>query len=342
MPELLLDPEESRLTPKPIKYQDLWDFLELQKATMWLDAHYRDAIEKDREQFSSLDPKIQKLVKDVLAFFAASDGIVNMNLGKRFIDEVQITEAQMFYRLQAFMEDIHATVYSDLIIACVADEKERNATFKALNNIPAIKAKGDWAKKWIVSDKPFAYRLVAFACVEGIYFCGSFCIIFWIMTQNILPGLTSSNEGISRDESLHTAFASWLYVHYIRNKLSQEEIYEIVTEAVKIEHQFINHILPEKLLGLNSEMMKQYIEFVADGLLKDLGYEPYYKVEQPFSFMKKQNISDTRGNFFEVFISTYNQFGVGVNMSKFNMNEICNRYRVCDTEAYKSYKESHE
>ena len=199
--ELLLDPKEARLTPLPIKYNDLYGFYEQQVATQWTVAHYVDAIDKDREQFGRLDPKEQNLVKAVLAFFAASDGIVNVNLGERFIQEVQVPEALLFYRLQAAMEDVHAIIYSKLIEAYIADEEERIATFNALDNIPAIKAKGDWAKKWIESDKSFAHRLLAFAMVEGIYFCGAFCVIFWFMNKNVLPGLTSSNEGISRDET---------------------------------------------------------------------------------------------------------------------------------------------
>ncbi len=337
--ELLLDPKEARLTPLPIKYNDLYAFYELQVATQWTVAHYLDAIEKDREQFSSLDPKIQKVIKGVLSFFAASDGIVNVNLGERFIQEIQVPEALLFLRLQAAMEDVHAILYSKLIEAYVFDEEERRDTFDALDRIPAIKAKGDWARKWIESDKSFAHRLLGFACVEGIYFCGSFCVIFWIMTQNILPGLTTSNEGISRDESLHTAFAVWEYVHYVRNKLSQAEVYEMITGAVDIEIDFINYLLPENLLGMNARLMTQYIQFVADGLLKDLNYEPYYNVEQPFEFMKKQNVSDTRSNFFEVVATTYNQYGVGVDMSKFNMDKVCNTFQIANSEAYRRHRQ---
>jgi ribonucleoside-diphosphate reductase beta chain len=333
--EILLDPKESRLTPLPIKYHDIYAFYELQVSTQWTVAHYMDAIQKDKEQFSSLDPKIQKLVKGILAFFAASDGIVNMNLGERFINEVQITEAQLFYRLQAAMEDVHAITYSKLIEACIADEKERIECFNALNRIPAIAKKGDWAKKWIDSDKSFAHRLLAFSMVEGIYFCGSFCVIFWIMGQNILPGLTTSNEGISRDESLHTAFAVWLYNNYIRNRLSQEEVYEMIQEAVSIEAEFIDYLLPENLLGMNAKLMKQYIEYVADSLLVDLKYEPLYHVTQPFDFMVKQNTSDTRGNFFEVVITTYNQFGVGVDMDNFNMDDIFKKNSYVEESEYK-------
>lgn len=333
--ELLLDPKEERLVPLPVKYSDINAFYELLEATSWSEGHFLDSIEQDREQFNSLDPKVQKLVKGVLAFFAASDGIVNANLGTRFISEVKVTEAQMFYIAQARMEVIHARTYARLIEACIADEEERQNTYDALKLIPAIKAKGEWAKKWIDSDKSFAHRLLAFACVEGIYFCGSFCVVFWIMTKNILPGLTTSNEWIARDESLHTAFAVWLYVHYIRNKLTEEEVYELITEAVDIEEGFIKYLLPEDLLGMNGVLMKQYIQFVADGLLKDLGYKPYYNVKQPFEFMKKQNVSDTRSNFFEVVVTTYNQYGMGVDMSKFNMDKICNKFSLKDTEAYK-------
>lgn len=334
--EILLDPKESRLTPLPVKYNDLYGFYEIQSATQWTVAHYMDAIQKDKEQFDNLDPKIQKLVKSVLAFFAASDGLVNMNLGERFINEVKITEAQLFYRLQAAMEDVHAITYSKLIEACISDEKERMETFNALDRIPAISKKGNWAKKWIESDKPFAYRLLAFSMVEGIYFCGSFCVIFWIMGQNILPGLTTSNEGISRDESLHTAFAVWLYNNYIRNRLPEEEVYEMIREAVEIEAEFIEYILPERLLGMNAELMKQYIQYVADSLLVDLKYEPIFHVSQPFDFMVKQNTSDTRGNFFEVVITTYNQYGMGVDMSKFNMDDIFEKGNFIKNSEYRS------
>jgi len=333
--ELLLDPNEARLVIRPIKYNDLWGFYQQQKATIWNVEHFMDSINKDREQFESLDPKEQKLVKSILSFFAASDGIVNMNLRERFVAEIQVPEALFFYNLQAAMEDVHADTYSLLIEACIADEEEKLATFNALDTIPAIKAKGDWARKWIASDKSFAHRLIAFAIVEGIYFCGAFCVVFWFMNKNVLPGLTSSNEWIARDESLHTAFAVWEYVHYIRNKLTQEEVYQMVTEAVDIEIDFIRYSLPEGLLGMNGELMTEYIKFVADGLLLDLGYDIYYHAKQPFGFMEKQNLSDVRGNFFEVIITTYNQYGVGVDMSSFDLNKVCQRFQVRKSEAFR-------
>ena len=337
--ELLLDPKEARLVIRPIKYNDLWGFYQQQVATQWTVGHFMDAINKDREQFEKLDPKEQKLVKTVLAFFAASDGIVNMNLRERFVSEVQIPEALFFYDLQAAMENVHADTYSLLIEACISDDEERLATFNALENVPAIKAKGDWTKKWIYSDKSFAHRLVAFAVVEGIYFCGAFCVVFWFMNKNVLPGLTSSNEWIARDESLHTAFAVWEYLHYIRNKLTQEEVYQIVTEAVDIEIEFIKYALPEGLLGMNADLMTEYIKFVADGLLLDLGYEIYYHAKQPFGFMEKQNLSDVRGNFFEVIITTYNQYGVGVDMSSFDLDSVCKKFSVQKSEAFRVYRD---
>lgn len=337
--EILLDPNETRLVIRPIKYNDLWEFYQQQKATIWNVEHFMDSINKDKEQFESLDPKEQKLVKCILSFFAASDGIVNMNLRERFVSEVRIPEALFFYNLQASMEDVHADTYSLLIEAYIANEEEKIATFNALDTIPAIKAKGDWARKWITSDKSFAHRLVAFAIVEGIYFCGAFCVIFWFMNKNVLPGLTSSNEWISRDESLHTAFAVWEYLHYIRNKLTQEEVYHMVTEAVDIEIDFIRYALPEGLLGMNAELMTEYIRFVADGLLLDLGYDIYYKSKQPFGFMEKQNLSDVRGNFFEVIITTYNKYGVGIDMNSFNLDKVCKKFHVRKSEAFRVRKD---
>lgn len=336
-PEILLDPSEYRLTPIPVKYPDLYSFYELQVSTQWTVAHYMDAIEKDREQFQSVDPKIQKAVKGILSFFAGSDGLVNMNLGERFISEVQIPEAQLFYRLQAAMEDVHTITYSLLIEACIPDEEEKKLTFNALEHIPAIAKKGAWAKKWIESDKPFAYRLLAFAIVEGIYFCGSFCVIFWIMNQNILPGLTTSNEGISRDESLHTAFAVWLYTNYIQNKIPYEEIKLMFSEAVEAESEFINYILSDDLPGINKRSMLQYIQYVADSLLVDLKYEPMYNVEQPFDFMVKQNTSDTRSNFFEVVVTTYNQFGVGVDSNSFKIHDLFENHKYVENSEYKKH-----
>jgi ribonucleoside-diphosphate reductase beta chain len=332
--ELLLDPKENRLVPIPVRYNDLFGFYEQLSATEWSVGHFKDAINKDPEQFETLDPKEQNLVKCVLVFFAASDGLVNMNLLDRFIKEVQITEARDFYIAQARQEVVHARTYGRLIEAYIKDEEERDATFNALEHVPAIQAKGNWAKKWIDSDKSFAHRLLAFAIVEGIYFCGSFCVIFWFMSKNVLPGLTSSNEWISRDESLHTAFAIWLYNNYIRNKLSQEEIQQMVREAVDIEQSFIQYALPEGLLGMNESLMTQYIQYVADGLLLDLKCDPIYNVTQPFEFMKKQNLSDVRGNFFEVIITTYNRFGEGVDMSQFNMDAVCDKFNIAKSEAY--------
>jgi ribonucleoside-diphosphate reductase beta chain len=248
-------------------------------------------------------------IKNVLAFFAGSDGIVLENLGKRFMNEIQIPEARCFYAFQMAMENIHSITYSLLIDTYINDPKEKDHLFKAIETIPCVQQKANWAIKWIESDKAsFATRLVAFAAVEGIFFSGSFCAIFWLRERGLMPGLTFSNELISRDESLHCEFAYLLY-SMVNNKLSQQEIHELIREAVEIEKNFITESLPCRLIGMNSDLMKQYIEYVADRLIVQLGYEKLYKTKNPFGFMERISI-ESKVNFFEARNHSYERAGI--------------------------------
>jgi ribonucleotide reductase beta subunit family protein with ferritin-like domain len=240
----------------------------------------------------------------ILAFFAASDGIVLENLGVRFMSDVQLSEARAFYGFQIAMENIHSEVYSLLIDTYVKDNTEKNELFNALDNFPCIKKKGDWARKWINDNRSsFATRLVAFACVEGIFFSGAFCSIYWLKKRGIMPGLTFSNELISRDEALHTEFAVLLYTK-LNKKLPKKKIHEIIEEAVAIEKEFICEALPCRLISMNSVLMGQYIEFCADRLLLQLGYDKLYNVTCPFDFMEQISI-EGKTNFFEKRVGEY-------------------------------------
>jgi ribonucleotide reductase beta subunit family protein with ferritin-like domain len=256
-------------------------------------AHWNGELTDDERHFISM----------ILAFFAASDGIVLENLGTRFMTEIQLPEARAFYGFQIAMENIHSETYSLLIDTYIKDEKEKDMLFNALTRFPCITKKGDWALKWMNPENSFAKRLVAFACVEGIFFSGAFCSIYWLKKRGLMPGLTFSNELISRDEALHTEFAVYLYNKLI-NKLTKEEIKTIITDAVSIEKEFINDALPCRLIGMNSGLMNQYIEFVADRLLIQLGTEPVYKVINPFDFMEMISL-EQKTNFFESRVSEY-------------------------------------
>jgi ribonucleoside-diphosphate reductase beta chain len=242
-------------------------------------------------------------IKNVLAFFAASDGIVNENLAENFLKEVQYPEARCFYGFQIAIENVHAETYSLLIDTYIKDLVEREKLFKAMDNIPSVKKKADWALKWIQSDS-FAERLIAFAAVEGIFFSGSFCSIFWLKKRGLMPGLSFSNELISRDEGLHCSFATLLYTKYVKNKLSPDRIREIISEAVEIEKEFVEDSLPVSLIGMNSKLMKQYIEFVADYWLVELGCPKAYGSENPFDFMDMLSLQG-KTNFFEARVSEY-------------------------------------
>jgi ribonucleotide reductase beta subunit family protein with ferritin-like domain len=260
---------------------------------------------KDTEHWERLTADEQHFIKQVLAFFAGSDGIVQENLASRFQREVSSPVVKLFYSFQNAMEGIHSETYSLLIDTYVKDKEEQTHLFQAIDTIPCIGKKAQWALKWIESEENFAKRLVAFAAVEGIFFSGAFCAIYWLKKRGLMPGLTFSNELISRDEGLHTLFAVALY-HTLKDKLSEADIKAIVTEAVTIEQEFITEALPCSLIGMNAKLMKQYIEFVADRLLVQLGCEKVYKVTNPFDFMELISL-EGKTNFFEKKVSEYSR-----------------------------------
>jgi len=286
----------------PIVDADIWKMYKKQMDCFWR-AEEID-LSKDIKHWPTLTEKEQHFVKHILAFFAASDGIVLENLGQRFMNEVQLSEARAAYGFQIMMENVHSETYSLLIDTLVKEEREKTKLFEAINNFPCIKKKADWSIKWI-NDKrsSFATRLIAFACVEGIFFSGAFCSIYWLKKRGIMPGLTFSNELISRDEGMHTDFAVLLFSK-LHKKPKRAKILEIFKEAVQIEKEFICEALPCKLIGMNSKLMSQYIEFVADRLVVQLGYNKIYKTENPFDFMEMISL-DGKTNFFEKRVSDY-------------------------------------
>ena len=263
---------------------------------------------KDADDWAGLAPQEQDFIKQVLAFFAGSDGIVQENLATRFQRDVESPVARLFYAFQNAMEGIHSETYSLLIDKYVTDAQERLHYFRALDTIPCIKKKGEWALKWIDSNEDFATRLVAFACVEGIFFSGAFCSIYWLKKRGLMPGLCFSNELISRDEGLHTVFAVEMY--HLGKGLPEDKIRQIITEAVTIECEFICEALPCSLIGMNANLMKQYIHFVADRLALQLGIPKLYNTQNPFDFMDMISM-EGKGNFFERRISDYSKAGVG-------------------------------
>lgn len=302
--EPLLQEEGNRYVMFPVnpKYQKLYEMYQQHLANFWTVDELD--LEKDPKDWEKLSDDERHFIKHVLAFFAASDGIVNENLGERFMSEVMITEARSFYSVQNCMETVHSQTYSQLIETFIKDDSEKMRLFNAIETIPCIKKKADWAIKWINSDDAsFAKRLVAFACVEGVFFSGAFCSIFWLRQSGRMPGLCFSNTLISADEALHTEFAVELYKHIV-NRLSKEEMEELMREAVVIEEEFIVDSLPCSLLGMNSELMKQYIQFVADRLLLQLGYDKIWGVKNPFPFMDRTNL-DKKENFFEGRVGNY-------------------------------------
>ena len=300
--EPLLTENDNRYVMFPIVDADIWKMYKKQMDCFWR-AEEID-LSKDVKHWTTLTEKEQHFIKHILAFFAASDGIVLENLGQRFMNEVQLSEARAAYGFQIMMENIHSETYSLLIDTLVKEEREKTKLFEAINNFPCIKKKADWSIKWI-NDKrsSFATRLIAFACVEGIFFSGSFCSIYWLKKRGIMPGLTFSNELISRDEGMHTDFAVLLFSK-LQKKPKRAKILEIFKEAVEIEKEFICEALPCKLIGMNSKLMSQYIEFVADRLVVQLGYNKIYKTENPFDFMEMISL-DGKTNFFEKRVSDY-------------------------------------
>ncbi|XP_007667737.1 ribonucleoside-diphosphate reductase subunit M2 [Ornithorhynchus anatinus] len=305
--EPLLKENPRRFVIFPIQYHDIWQMYKKAEASFWT-AEEVD-LSKDIQHWESLKPEEKYFISHVLAFFAASDGIVNENLVERFSQEVQITEARCFYGFQIAMENIHSEMYSLLIDTYIKEPKEREFLFNAIETLPCVKKKADWALRWI-GDKEATYgeRVVAFAAVEGIFFSGSFASIFWLKKRGLMPGLTFSNELISRDEGLHCDFACLMFKHLV-HKPSEERVKEIIINAVRIEQEFLTEALPVKLIGMNCTLMKQYIEFVADRLLLELGFSKIFKVENPFDFM--ENISlEGKTNFFEKRVGEYQRMGV--------------------------------
>lgn len=319
IPEPLLEENPNRYVMFPIKDHDIWQLYKKMFDCMWR-AEEID-LSKDMVHWETLTDNERHFIKMILAFFAASDGIVVENLGMRFLSEVQLPEARTAYGFQLMMENVHSETYSLLIDTYIKDKAEKSQLFEALNNYPCIKKKGDWAIKWI-NDKrsSFAARLVAFACVEGIFFSGAFCSIYWLKKRGLMPGLTFSNELISRDEGMHTDMAVMLF-HKLNKKLNKQKIKEIVKEAVTIEKEFICEALPCKLIGMNSKLMSQYIEFVADRLLLQLGCTKEYKSENPFDFMEMISL-EGKTNFFEKRVSDYSLSSDTKDDSVFDMGDV--------------------
>ena len=291
----------------PIQHSDIWEMYKKQEASIWT-AEELDLSPDLVDWDSKLNDDERFFIKHVLAFFAASDGIVNENLAENFLSEVQYTEAKFFYGFQVMMENIHSETYSLLIDTYIKDTKEKNYLFNAIETFEPVKKKAEWAMRWI-DNGSYAERLVSFAAVEGIFFSGSFCSIFWLKKRGLMPGLTFSNELISRDEGLHCDFACMLYNNHLVNKLPKEEVQKIIADAVEIEKEFVTESLPVRLIGMNSDLMSQYIEFVADRLLTELGNEKIYNTSNPFDFMDMINLQG-KTNFFEKRVGEYQKAGV--------------------------------
>jgi len=305
--EPILQENKNRFVIFPIKHHDIWDWYKKMEASFWT-AEEIDLHQDLNDWNNKLNSDEKYFIKHILAFFAASDGIVNENLAENFVNEVQYAEAKFFYGFQIMMENIHSETYSLLIDTYVKDETEKDQLFRALEVFPAIKKKADWALKWIESDS-FAERLIAFAAVEGIFFSGAFCSIFWLKKRGLMPGLTFSNELISRDEGVHCDFAVHLHNHHLINKVSKSRIKEILIDALDIEREFITESLPASLIGMNANLMAQYLEFVTDRLLVELGCERVYNSANPFDFMDMISLQG-KTNFFEKRVSEYQKAGV--------------------------------
>jgi len=303
--EPLLAENPNRFVLFPIQNPQVWEFYKKAEASFWT-AEEID-LSQDQKDWNNLNDNERHFIKHVLAFFAASDGIVNENLAINFMQEVQMPEARCFYGFQIMMENIHSETYSLLIDTYIKDTKEKDYLFNALETVPAVQKKGQWALTWINSEN-FAERLIAFAAVEGIFFSGSFCSIFWLKKRGLMPGLTFSNELISRDEGLHCDFACLLY-SYLENKLPEERVQAIIRDAVTIEQEFVTEALPVSLIGMNARTMSQYIEFVADRLLVSLGCAKIYNSTNPFDFMEMISVQG-KTNFFEKRVAEYQKAGV--------------------------------
>ncbi|MBN8702306.1 MAG: ribonucleotide-diphosphate reductase subunit beta [Bacteroidetes bacterium] len=304
--EPILQENKDRFVLFPIKHKEMWDMYKKAEASFWT-AEEIDLSPDQQDWENKLNADEKHFIKHVLAFFAASDGIVNENLAVNFMREVQYPEARCFYGYQIMIENIHSETYSLLIDTYIKDPKEKDGLFHALDTVPCVSKKAEWAMKWIGSGS-FAERLVAFAAVEGIFFSGSFCSIFWLKKRGLMPGLSFSNELISRDEGLHCDFACLLYSQ-LTNKLPKEKVTEVITNAVDIEKEFVTDALPVRLIGMNADMMRQYIEFVADRLLVALGCDKVYNATNPFDFMELISLQG-KTNFFEKRVAEYQKAGV--------------------------------
>ena len=304
--EPILVENTDRFVLFPIKHNDIWSFYKKAEASFWT-AEEIDLSQDTVDWENKLNDDERHFIKHVLAFFAASDGIVNENLAINFLNEVQYPEARCFYGFQVMMENIHSETYSLLIDTYIKDTAEKNHLFKAIDTLPCVKKKAEWAVRWI-NKGSFAERLIAFAAVEGIFFSGSFCSIFWLKKRGLMPGLSFSNELISRDEGLHCDFACLLYTQLV-NKLPENSVKEIIANAVEYEKEFVSDALPVKLIGMNAELMCQYIEFCADRLLLSLGVEKIYNAKNPFDFMEMISLQG-KTNFFEKRVSEYQKSGV--------------------------------
>ena len=319
--EPILEENKSRFVLFPIQHDDIWEYYKKAEASFWT-AEEID-LSQDLKDWQNLNDGERHFISHVLAFFAASDGIVNENLAENFVAEVQYTEAKFFYGFQIAIENIHSETYSLLIDTYIKDNREKDRLFNAIDTMPFVKKKADWALRWI-DEGSFAERLIAFAAVEGIFFSGSFCSIFWMKKRGLMPGLSFSNELISRDEGLHCDFACLLYNNHLVNKLDPEQVTAIIKDAVEIEKEFVTEALPVKLIGMNAELMCQYIEFVADRLLAELNCEKLYNVANPFDFMELISLQG-KTNFFEKRVGEYKKAGVSSNVEddaqKFSLNE---------------------
>ena len=305
--EVLLEKNDSRFVLFPIQHNDIWQAYKAAEASFWT-AEEID-LSNDMSDWKKLNDNEKHFIKNVLAFFAASDGIVGENLAQKFYSEVQIPEARCFFGFQIMMENIHSETYSLLIDSYINNEVEKSHLLHAIQTIPAVKKKAEWALKWINNTDSFAERLVAFAAVEGIFFSSSFCSIYWLKHRGLMHGLSFSNELISRDEGMHTDFASLLYSK-LNSKLNTSTINKIIEEAVEIEIEFCTDSLPVELIGMNSSLMTTYVKFVADRLLTSFGYDKIYNVRNPFDFMEKMSLNN-KTNFFEKKVAEYTKSGVG-------------------------------
>ena len=305
--EPILQENPNRFVLFPIEHDDIWQFYKKSEANFWT-AEEIDLAQDLTDWDQKLNDNERHFIKHVLAFFAASDGIVNENLAENFVSEVQYTEAKFFYGFQIMMENIHSETYSLLIDTYIKDLKEKDYLFNAIENLDCVKKKANWALRWI-DNGSFQERLIAFAAVEGIFFSGSFCSIFWLKKRGLMPGLSFSNELISRDEGMHCDFACLVYNNHVDNKLSEKTIRDMITDAVNIEKEFVSDALPVNLIGMNAELMCQYIEFVADRLLAALKQPKIYKVENPFPWMDMISLQG-KTNFFEKRVGDYQKSGV--------------------------------